>query len=38
MSLKRRAKGKNKEAVGGVKYLGGIRPVFTFTQERELVI
>lgn len=38
MSLKRRAKGKNKEAVAGVKYLGGIRPVFTFTQERELVI
>lgn len=37
MSLKRRAKAKNKIAVGAVKYLGGKRTVFTKEQENELV-
>ena len=37
MSLKRRTKGKNKVAVGAIKYLGGKKTVFTAGQEIELV-
>ena len=37
MSLKRRAKEKNKVAVGTSKYLGGKRTVFTPEQELELI-
>jgi hypothetical protein len=37
MSLKRRAKAKNKIAVGAIKYLGGKKPVFTIEQENEIV-
>ncbi|XP_052741851.1 uncharacterized protein LOC128198807 [Bicyclus anynana] len=37
MALKRRAKGKNKIAVGSVKKLGGKKTVFNLEQEQELV-
>lgn len=37
MSLKRRAKGKNVHALGGIKGLGNFKKVFTDEQELELV-